>query len=716
MSGRLGPRRLRFDFPEPAAHGPSVAYAPPESLPAADADPRLAEAIERTREFLLSAQHADGYWVAELEGDTILESEFILLLAWLGRENSDLARRCAAYIRTKQLPHGGWALYPDGPLEISSSVKAYFALKLTGHSPDADYMVRAREAILAAGGAERVNSFTRYYLALLGVISYRKCPAVPPELMLIPRWMPFNIYEMSAWSRTILVPLSLLWAYQPRRELPEELGIRELFTRRPEDLPLETAAAPRDALRRRTWIDWEKFFGRVDRAIKFFERWRLRPLRALAIRKAEEWMLERFENSDGLGAIFPPIIWSVVALRCLGYSEDSPEVREALEQLEALAIPDEDDTTRLEPCKSPVWDTAITALALREAGVRPEHAALRRAARWLLSQEIRRGGDWAVRNRGSEPSGWCFEFNNEFYPDIDDTCMVLMALCRLLPEGVGRRFSADFLLGAWSPHEADRDVSAIVSSTGTSAAQASREIETAAPLLNAIWRGARWVLAMQGQDGGWGAFDRDNNRELFTRVPFADHNAMIDPSTSDLTARALEMFGMLGVSADHPAMLRAMEFVWNDQQPDACWYGRWGVNYIYGTWQALLGLTSIGVPSDDLRLGRAADWLVAKQQPCGGWGESPASYDDPSLRGQGPPTASQTAWALMGLMAAGRADSEAVRRGVEWLLERQLPDGTWDEASFTGTGFPRVFYLKYHFYRVYFPLMALGRYHRLRGR
>lgn len=684
-------------------------YAGPNSTQSQFGD-RVSDAVVRTRDWLLEQQHEDGYWVGELEGDTILESEYILLLTFLGRGQSDAARRAANYIEEKQLSSGGWAIYPGGPLEISASVKAYLALKIVGHSSDEELMVRAKRAILEAGGAERVNSFTRFYLALLGQLGYDQCPAVPPELILIPRWMPFNIYEMSAWSRTIIVPLSLMWAHRPTFELPLEMGIRELFADSPEELsasmgPAETV----DALKRKTWINWTTFFNGVDRFLKLLDRCRIRPFRRLAVRRAKEWMLQRFDDSDGLGAIFPPIVWSVVALKCLGYDDESAEVRSAMSELETLVISD-GDTDRLQPCKSPVWDTAIATIALREAGVPCDDPAMKRSADWLLSKEVRQPGDWAELNRGHEPSGWFFEFNNKFYPDVDDTVMVVMALHRCLPED---QWSIEFLLDDWSPHEIDRDVAAVVAGKTKKTTMAQGTIASMQPLLSAVHRGARWLLAFQGRDGGWGAFDPNNDRELFTRVPFADHNAMIDPSTADITARILEMFGMLEVPADHPAIARAVDFVWNDQEPDHCWYGRWGVNYLYGTWQVIVGLTSIGVDPDDPRIQMAVGWLQRVQQDCGGWGETARSYDEPGLRGQGPVTASQTAWALMGLMAAGETDSASVRRGVACLLDSQQTDGTWIEDWFTGTGFPRVFYLKYHLYRIYFPLMALARYARL---
>ncbi|MEX2287800.1 MAG: terpene cyclase/mutase family protein [Planctomycetaceae bacterium] len=714
-SGPLGRRRLRFDVPESRGIGGPTYASTSEADPFAFAsESPLLNAIRATRDWLLERQHVEGYWVGELEGDTILESEYILLLAWLGQEHSDRARRCANYIVSKQLPEGGWAIYPGGPLEISASVKAYFALKLCGQSPEAEHMLRAREAILQAGGAEKVNSFTRYYLALLGVISYDQCPAVPPELVLIPRWLPFNIYEMSSWSRTIIVPLSLLWAFRPARTLPAEMGIRELFIDSPEALPVcMKPSETLDAMNIQTRIDWFKLFTRVDKLLKLLERLRLRPLRKLAIRRAADWMIERFEASDGLGAIFPPIIWSVVALKCLGHGDDSPLVQAALNELDKLTI-DEDDAVRLQPCKSPVWDTAIATMALREAGLSTTHPAIRRSVGWLMSKEVRRKGDWAVLKPGHEPSGWFFEFNNAYYPDTDDTSMVLMALCRALPATSQGGWSAEFLLGDWSPHEADKDAAAVISARDQSPEIAYSDLAMVTPQLTAIWRGARWLLAMQGKDGGWGAFDPDNNRELFTRVPFADHNAMIDPSTADLTGRMLELFADLRLPLDHPAVQKAAEFVWNRQEKDFCWYGRWGVNYIYGTWQCLVGLTVVGVPPTDRRIRAAVDWLKSKQQPSGGWGETPRSYDDPSLRGHGEPTASQTAWALMGLMAAGEVDSESVRAGIDYLLQTQQDDGTWSEPWYTGTGFPRVFYLKYHLYRIYFPLMALARYARLR--
>ncbi len=713
-SSRLGHRLDEAHFPSKW----NALIPAPSTLLGDDSfasDP-VSQSVASARDWLLDHQHIEGYWVGELEGDTILESEYILLLAYLGRGQSELARKCARTIQAEQLPTGGWALFPGGPLEVSASVKAYWTLKITGHDPDAEYMIRAREAIRAAGGAERVNSFTRFYFALLGIISYQQCPAVPPELMFIPCWMPFNIYEMSAWSRTIVVPLSLIWAFQPVVKLLPEHGISELFLNGPEKLPVTMLPSGQlDGLKGQSWVNWHKVFGTIDVVWKTMERLHLKPLRRWAIQRASKWMLARFAKSDGLGAIFPPIIWSIISLKCLGYSESSHEVLAALKELEKLTI-HEGDTARLEPCRSPVWDTAISVIALREAGVSADAAPMRMAIDWLLSKEVRSRGDWSVRRPDVEPAGWYFEFNNEFYPDIDDTIMTTMALAKCLPGDSHAAWTAEFVPGETkSRQSAPSDkVNTVIFGTTTSGARAAADVDRMRPMLDAIERAVRWISAMQCRDGGWAAFDADNDRELFTRVPFADHNAMIDPATADITARTLEMYGRLGVGAHHHSLQRAIEFVWNDQQSDHSWYGRWGVNYLYGTWQVLVGLTAIGVPGNDPRLQAGASWLRRTQQASGGWGETPRSYDEPELRGTGTPTPSQTAWALMGLMAVGEIDSDEVQRGVQYLLDTQRPDGTWDEPEFTGTGFPRVFYLRYHLYRHYFPLMALGRYAGLR--
>jgi len=642
-------------------------------------------AIGRTRGWLLARQHDDGYWVAELEGDTILESETILLLAFLGEEDSPLARRAARYLVEKQLPEGGWSMYPGGGVEISGSVKAYFALKLTGHDPSAEYMQRARRAILAHGGADAVNSFTRFYLALLGQIPYEQCPAVPPEIVLMPKWFPANLYALSAWSRTIVVPLSIISAMRPVRSVDPRRSIRELFVNNPEDWPpLRCPGLPGGT----GLLSWDRFFRTVDGLLKWCQRRRFLPLRRRALKAAETWIRERSQSSDGLGAIYPPIVWTLIALRCLGYDDDSPEVTECRKQLDDLVIRNRAaGTARVQPCKSPVWDTAIT--------VRPDNPAILRAVDWLLGKQIASKGDWA-ETVDAEPGGWCFEHRNDFYPDSDDTAMVLMALKEQLtrPDDACRALPPELNL--------------VTELAGEPSDAAPPEPAATDRIAAAIDRGMRWLVAMQNEDGGWGAFDRNNNRQFLCYVPFADHNAMIDPSSPDLTGRVLESLGKLGCRVGNAAVDGAIDYLRRNQQPDGSWFGRWGVNYVYGTWEVLCGLVEVGVPTDDPAVVAGANWLLAHQQPCGGWGESPDTYADPTLRGQGTPTASQTAWAVMGLLAAGLDDHPAVARGIQFLLDRQRPDGTWDEPEFTGTGFPQVFYLRYHYYPIYFPLLALS--------
>jgi squalene-hopene/tetraprenyl-beta-curcumene cyclase len=601
----------------------------------------------------------DGNWVGELQGDTILESEYILLMAFLGREAEERVVKAAQYMLEQQMPEGGWNNYPDGPAELSVSVKAYFALKLAGHDADAPYMRRARDIIRSLGGAAGCNSFTKFYLALLGQLPYANCPAVPPEMIFLPKWAYINLYAMSSWTRTIVVPLSIFFAHKPVRQLPPDLNIPELFLQ-----PSQTPMWPHPPTRR--MVTWTNFFLLVDKVLKGLERWGPRRIRAAAVKKAERWMLEHFADSDGVGAIFPPIIYTIVCLRCLGYADDSPEMRYALKQLDDLVI-EEEDTLRVQPCFSPVWDTALALNALAATGISEKSPAITRATRWLLDREVRRPGDWSEMNRHLEPGGWFFEYRNGFYPDTDDTAMVLMALAR----------------------------------TGQAATPAGHP---------AAERALRWLLGMQNKDGGWAAFDRDINRDLLTKVPFADHNAMLDPSCPDITARVLEALGQYGYEVGQQPVDRAIANIQSSQDPRGCWLGRWGVNYLYGTWQVLHGLHAVGFDMRHRMVRRAVAWLRQVQQPGGGWGESCRSYDDPTLAGQGTPTASQTAWALLALLAAGEADSDEVRAGVDYLVATQQPDGNWQEDQFTGTGFPKVFYLKYHLYSLYFPLMALGRY------
>ncbi len=629
----------------------------------------LEGAVERARRCLLGKQRADGHWVGELQGDTILESEYVMLMGFLGREGEEKVRKAARYIISQQRPEGAWSTYPGGPVDLSVSVKAYFALKLAGHAPAAPYMRRARELILAQGGAAYCNSFSKFYLAFLGQLPYENCPTVPPEMMFLPKWAYFNIYAMSSWTRTIVVPLTIFSAYRPVRQVPAAKGIGELFVQ-----PSQTRLWPLPPTRRLLTV--HNLFLGLDWVLKRLEMWEPRALRQAAVAKASAWMRAHFADSDGVGAIYPPIIYTIICLRCLGYADDSAEMIYARQQLDNLMI-EEEDTLRLQPCFSPVWDTALSMNALSTCGSAGEsraedQAALARARAWLLRREVRRRGDWSVMNPALEPGGWFFEYHNGFYPDADDTSMVLMGLARC---GL-----------AW-----DDGVR-----------------------LPAVQRALRWLLAMQNQDGGWAAFDRNINKEILTRVPFADHNAMLDPSCPDITARVLEALGQFGYRPGRREVDRALAFLRQRQDRRGCWIGRWGVNYIYGTWQVLTGLEGVGFDMRQPLAQQAAAWLKSVQQPNGGWGESCASYDDPALAGRGTPTASQTAWALLGLMAAGAADSDAVRAGIDFLLSTQQTAGDWREQQFTGTGFPKVFYLKYHLYSLYFPLMALGRYQQLK--
>jgi squalene-hopene/tetraprenyl-beta-curcumene cyclase len=619
----------------------------------------VAGTLDRARTGVLARQHPDGYWVGELEGDTILESEFILLLAFLGKLDDPRIRPAANYLLRHQQAGGGWANYTDGPAEVSVSVKAYFALKIAGHRGDEPHMKRAADAIRGLGGAEATNSFTRFYLALLGQVPYAACPSVPAEIILLPRWFYFNVYALSAWSRTIFVPLSVVDAYKPVTPLPEAMHVRELFLAPPETprWPAKPTAA---------WFSWTNFFLGTDWCFKALERWGLTPLRRRAVRTAVNWMRERYADSDGVGAIFPPMVYTAVVLKCLGVPDSDAEMRWAMKQIDDLCIPDGDEL-RLQPCVSPVWDTALTLIGCADAGTPTDAPECEAAVRWLLDKEVRRAGDWAKTVRGVEPGGWFFEHRNGFYPDTDDTSMVLIALAR-------------------SGHA------------------------TRAACTGPVHRAINWLLAMQNRDGGWAAFDRNIDKQVLERVPFADHNAMLDPSCPDITARVLEALSHYGFRTGQPPVDRAVKFILARQEEGGAWFGRWGVNYIYGTWQVLVGLHAIGFDMTLPVVRRAVRWLKDVQNEDGGWGESCRSYDDPTTAGCGESTASQTAWALLGLIAAGEGAGAEVRAGVEFLVGTQRADGLWTEGPFTGTGFPRVFYLKYHMYPVYFPLMALARY------
>jgi squalene-hopene/tetraprenyl-beta-curcumene cyclase len=624
----------------------------------------LTAAAGRARAGLLADQRPDGHWCGELEGDTILESEFVLLLAFLGRRDDPRVARAANHLRTKQQADGGWPNYPGGPAEISVSVKAYFALKIAGDPVDAPHMKRAAACVRKLGGAEATNSFTRFYLALLGQIPYSACASVPAELILLPRWFAFNVYAMSAWSRTIFVPLSVVDAFKPVTQLPDALGIRELFL-----APPETPRWP--AKPTAQWFSWTNFFLGIDWCIKKAQRLGLTPLRRWAVKRAVAWMRDRARDgeSDGIGAIFPPIVYHAIVLKALGVPAGDPEMQWVMGQLDDLSI-EENGELRLQPCKSPVWDTALSLIGVADAGQAAASDEVEAAVQWLLDREVRRSGDWAKTVRGVEPGGWFFEYHNSHYPDVDDTAMVLIALAR-------------------SGHH------------------------TRGAALPAVHRALNWLVAMQNTNGGWGAFDRNIENEVLEKVPFADHNAMLDPACPDITARVLEALSHYGYRVGQEPVDRAVRFILGRQEETGAWFGRWGVNYVYGTWQVLVGLAAVGFDTSLPVARRAVRWLKDVQNADGGWGESCRSYDDPSQAGVGESTASQTAWAVLGLLAAGEAASVEVRAGVEYLVGTQNAGGVWTEAPFTGTGFPRVFYLKYHMYPVYFPLMALARYQKV---
>jgi squalene-hopene/tetraprenyl-beta-curcumene cyclase len=621
----------------------------------------LESGLQRAAHHLLSLQAAEGYWWGELEADTTLEADHVLFHQILGEGNRDKVRKLANCIRDCQLPDGGWNLYPDGPAELNVSIKSYYGLKFAGDSPDAAHMVRARKKIYQLGGLEASNSYVRFYLAMIGAIGWDMVPAMPPELMLLPNWFFVNLYDMSSWTRAMVIPLSIIYALKPDWRIAGGANLDELFL---------SPANRRQAFRwSPRFFSGRNVFLAIDRLLKLHERLPWKPFRRRALRVAQAWLFEHLERTEGLATIYPAMANSIYAMLAMGYPKEDPLIARERGWITGYEI-EEGDTVRLQPCISPVWDTAIAMVALEEAGLDPCHEALRSSARWLIDHQILSPGDWQVKNQDAPPGGWAFEFRNEFYPDVDDTAFVLMALQRAAHSDSGR-FSAS------------------------------------------ARRGLAWLLSMQNRDGGWGAFDRDNDHALLTQIPFADHNAMIDPSSADVTARAIECLGNYGWPATHPAIRRAFQYLQREQTPEGAWYGRWGSNYIYGTSGVLRALEVLGLSQcDESR--RGAEWLRRVQNPDGGFGETNASYDDPSLKGKGESTASQTAWGLIGLLAASSPDDPAIERAAGWLLDHQNEDGSWSEDAYTGTGFPSVFYLKYHLYRNSFPLYALARFRNLK--
>lgn len=638
--------------------------------PTASADQSLEQSIGAATEALLHLQQTDGHWVFELEADATIPSEYVLLRHYLG-EPVDVAleSKIAAYLRRIQGAHGGWPLFHDGDFDMSASVKAYFALKMIGDPVDAAHMQRARDAILARGGAANSNVFTRVLLALYGTVPWQSVPVMPVEIMLLPAWFPFHLSKISYWARTVIVPLLVLQTLKPRARNPKGVTIGELFTHPPEDLHLAPKAP------HQKWF-WFILFRTIDAVLR-----KIAPLfpqrsRKRAIDKAVAFVTERLNGEDGLGAIFPAMANAVMMFDALGFPKDRADIKVARASIDKLLVIKTDEAY-CQPCVSPVWDTVLTCHALMEAGGQQAGQSADKGLDWLQPRQILGlAGDWAEQRPDVHPGGWAFQYANPHYPDLDDTAVVVMAMDR-----------ADGSRGACPRFG------------------------------RAIARAREWVVGLQSRNGGWGAFDVDNDLEYLNNIPFSDHGALLDPPTADLTARCLSMLAQLGEKPEtSPAMQNALEFLRRDQRPDGSWYGRWGMNYIYGTWSVLCALNAAGLPRASPEIRRAADWLVSIQNGDGGWGEGAASYKlDYRGHEPAPSTASQTAWALLGLMAAGKLDHPAVERGIAYLRETQDADGLWAEKLFTATGFPRVFYLRYHGYPKFFPLWALARYRNLKA-
>ncbi|HEX3664095.1 MAG TPA: squalene--hopene cyclase [Rhizomicrobium sp.] len=627
----------------------------------------LGDSISRATRALLALQRSDGHFVFELEADATIPAEYVLLVHYLA-ETPDLGleRKIGNYLRRIQAEHGGWPLYHGGVFDISATVKAYFALKMIGDSPDAPHMQRAREAILAQGGAVRCNVFTRILLALYGEVSWSAIPVIPVEVILLPRWFPFHLSKMSYWARTVLVPLLVLTALRPVARNPRGIHVRELFVR---------YIAPPPSRAPHQNHGWAALFHALDSLVK-----RLRPLspkslHARAIACCVEFVTERLNGEDGLGAIYPAMANSVMMYDALGYAPEHPDRAIARMSIDRLLVI-RDGEAYCQPCVSPIWDTALVAHALMEADDSASNAPVDSLCEWLKARQVLDvKGDWAGDRPDVRPGGWAFQYNNAHYPDLDDTAVVVMALERAERAGYVTNSCAE-----------------------------------------SISRGREWVEGLQSRIGGWAAFDADNTYYYLNNIPFADHGALLDPPTADVTARCVGMFAQLGESAGSPRLKAAVDYLTGIQEKDGSWFGRWGVNYIYGTWSALAGLNAAGLDHDAPSMRRAAEWLISVQNPDGGWGESCDSYKlDYAGYENAPSVPSQTAWALLGLMAAGEVNHAAVARGIRWLLKSQQDEGLWDEDSYTGGGFPRVFYLRYHGYAKFFPLWAVARYRNLRA-
>jgi squalene-hopene/tetraprenyl-beta-curcumene cyclase len=608
-----------------------------------------------------AAQRADGHWAYPLEADATIPAEYVLLLHYLDERDPALETRIGKYLRAVQGEHGGWPLFHGGDLDVSATVKAYYALKAIGDDIDAPHMKRAREALHARGGAAKANVFTHVMLALFGQVPWRAVPVMPVEIMLLPRWFPFHLDKVSYWSRTVIVPLLVLMAKKPRARNPGGIHVRELFVTPPEQVGRWVHAMADSA--------WAKAFAVLDRLLRFAEPMMPRGLRSRAIDRALRWVDERRNGEDGLGAIFPAMANAVMMYEALGVAKSDPHLVTAKMALRKLVIEEPDGSAWVQPCVSPVWDTALACHALAEAGDEESLAAARRGADWLVPKQIADiVGDWAVQRPGLAPGGWAFQYANPHYPDVDDTAAVMAALDRI---------------------------------DGPAYAKP-------------VARGAEWLRGMASVGGGWGAFDIDNTHSYLNFSPFADHGALLDPPTADVSARCVAVLATLGARRDDPRVKEGVDYLLRTQESDGSWFGRWGTNYVYGTWSVLTALNAAGVAHGHPQVRRAVAWLLAKQRDDGGWGEDGRSYWDGQLGGEGPmSTPSQTAWALLGLMAVGEGRHPAVARGIDFLVQSRNSEGLWDEAHYTAVGFPRVFYLRYHGYRAYFPLWALARYRNL---
>jgi squalene-hopene/tetraprenyl-beta-curcumene cyclase len=627
----------------------------------------LEASIASATRALLDERQPDGHWVFELEADCTIPAEYVLLRHYLDEPvDAALEAKIANYLRRIQGTHGGWALVHDGDFEMSASVKAYFALKMIGDSPEAPHMARAREAMRSRGGAVHSNVFTRFMLAMFGVLTWRSVPVLPVEIMLLPMWSPFHLNKISYWARTTLVPLMVLAALKPRAKNTLGVGIDELFLQPPHSIGM-TDKAPHQSR------GWFVLFRGLDRVLRVIEPYFPKKLRARAIDRAVAFIEERLNGEDGLGAIYPPMANTVMMYEALGKPADYPPRAITRRGLDRLLVIGEHEAY-CQPCVSPVWDTSLTCHALIEAGGEAAFAPAKQGLDWLVPKQVLDiKGDWGVKRPQVRPGGWAFQYNNAYYPDLDDTAVVVMAMDR------ARRATAS--------HEYDV----------------------------AIDRGREWIEGMQSRDGGWAAFDVNNLEYYLNNIPFSDHGALLDPPTEDVTARCVSMLAQLGATVQGSrAMADGVAYLRRTQLAEGSWYGRWGLNYIYGTWSVLCALNAAGVAHADPAMRKAADWLVSIQNPDGGWGEDAISYrlDYKGFDGA-PTTASQTAWALLGLMAAGEVGHPAVARGVEYLKSTQTEKGLWDERRYTATGFPRVFYLRYHGYSKFFPLWALARYRNL---